>query len=207
MNSEFEEGRDESVEARKRLIAKAKDGIDSNIPLRKDQKKYLKNMLLFAILRTSRDSKGDLSKKANKAFKKLFVRLVYTQNLNEEDQEDEAFFEQNLNISFNHIQANHNKLDLKKLSNWLSPKNIMTQILNATGTLTNKQKLDRLAAKKDAKANHRETPQEILERKRRERTMDLNREKLFQKEAIHDLGKQLEAWQYLRMKERGGREE
>lgn len=78
MKNEYEEGRNELAEKKKLLIAEVNKGISSNIPLRKEQKKYLKNMLLFVILRTSKSKSANplnLQKIVNKAFKKLFVRM------------------------------------------------------------------------------------------------------------------------------------
>ena len=105
MKNEYEEGRNELAEKKKLLIAEVNKGISSNIPLRKEQKKYLKNMLLFVILRTSKSKSANplnLQKIVNKAFKKLFVRMIFSQSNEEELEEDEEFYEHNfiLNLSY-----------------------------------------------------------------------------------------------------------
>ena len=144
MKNEYEEGRNELAEKKKLLIAEVNKGISSNIPLRKEQKKYLKNMLLFVILRTSKSKSANplnLQKIVNKAFKKLFVRMIFSQSNEEELEEDEEFYEHNFIVNLNNIQANGNKMNLNKISSWISPKNIMSSLRVAVSGLLSKQSL------------------------------------------------------------------
>lgn len=201
MKNEYEEGRNELAEKKKLLIAEVNKGISSNIPLRKEQKKYLKNMLLFVILRTSKSKSANplnLQKIVNKAFKKLFVRMIFSQSNEEELEEDEEFYEHNFIVNLNNIQANGNKMNLNKISSWISPKNIMFSLRDAVSGLLNKQSL---AAKKEAKVNHRETPEEILARKRMSRAMTEERQKLIMQEKSRDFENQMENMMRQRMYE------
>lgn len=199
MKNEYEEGRDELAEKKKLLIAEVNKGISSNIPLRKEQKKYLKNMLLFVILRTSKSKSANprnLQKIVNKAFKKLFVRMIFSQSNEEELEEDEEFYEHNFIVNLNNIQANGNKMNLNKISSWILPKNIMFSLRDAVSGLLTKQSL---AAKKEVKVNHRETPEEILARKRMSRAMTEERQKLIMQEKSHDFENQMENMMRQRM--------
>lgn len=201
MKNEYEEGRNELAEKKKLLIAEVNKGISSNIPLRKEQKKYLKNMLLFVILRTSKSKSANplnLQKIVNKAFKKLFVRMIFSQSNEEELEEDEEFYEHNFIVNLNNIQANGNKMNLNKISSWISPKNIMSSLRDAVSGLLSKQSL---AAKKEAKINHRETPEEILARKRMSRAMTEERQKLIMQEKSRDFENQMENMMRQRMYE------
>ena len=203
MKNEYEEGRNELAEKKKMLIAEVNKGISSNIPLRKEQKKYLKNMLLFVILRTSKSKSANplnLQKIVNKAFKKLFVRMIFSQSNEEELEEDEEFYEHNFIVNLNNIQANGNKINLNKISSWISPKNIMSSLRDAVSGLLSKQSL---AAKKETKINHRETPEEILARKRMSRAMTEERQKLIMQEKSRDFENQMENMMRQRMYELG----
>ena len=165
-------------------------------------------MLLFVILRTSKSKSANplnLQKIVNKAFKKLFVRMIFTQSNEEEQEEDEDFYAHNFIVNLNNIQANNNKMNLNKISSWISPKNIMSSLRDAVSGLLNKQSL---AARKEVKINHRETPEEILARKRMTRAMTAERQKLIMREQSRDFENQMENMMRQRMYEleRGQRE-
>lgn len=201
MKNEYEDGRDELAEKKKMLIEEVNKGINSNIPLRKEQKKYLKNMLLFVILRTSKSKSANplnLQKIVNRAFKKLFVRMIFNQSSEEDLDEDEEFYDHNFIVNLNNIQANDNKMNLNKISSWISPKNIMTSLKEAVSGLLSKKAL---AARKEVKVNHRETPEEILARKRMARAMTAERQKLIMQEQSREFENQMENMMRQRMYE------
>lgn len=204
MLSDYAEGRDELTEKKDQLIKAANKGISSNIPLRRDQKKYLKNMLLFVILKTSASKAadaGNLSKVVNKAFKKMFVKLLVDQeeleadeDWDEEDCED--FYDRNIIVEFTHILANDKDLDVSKISKWLSPKNIMGQLRKVSFML--------MFGRKEEKENHRETLEEYKLRKKREEELNKRRENLEMLQKSQEFQQTIDRWQIMRS--RGNRE-
>lgn len=188
MQSDWEEGRDKFEEEKKALISEAKKGIESNIPMHKIQKKYLKNLLLFSIMSAAKNpakTSGGLRNAVNNLFKSLFITSIHSKKIIDDDEEEgdgeyldtERFFYQNLNISMNNIQANPNTVDTRKLAKLISPKNIMRQIKYMIMGFTSPEIIKRIKAMKALKTNHRETPQEMIERMRRTRAYEQTRKK------------------------------
>lgn len=177
--------RDKFEEEKKNLLIQAQKEIESNIPLQKGQKKQLKIMLQFSIMRASNNdtvSTANLKKLANKIFKKLFVLILLGDKKkrriddDNDNDEDEEFYNDNLKINLNLIAANAQNLDLKKISEKLSPLNIFSRMKTAVLTVPAKMILDKIKELRTQKINHRETPEELLEKQRererqRQRTM------------------------------------
>lgn len=184
--------RENFEEEKKILLIQAQKEIESNIPLQKSQKKQLKILLQFSVMRASKNeavSTANLKKLANKIFKKLFVSILLgdkkKRKVEDEDEEDEEFYNDNIKINVNLIIANHQNLDLKKISEKLSPFNIFSRMKVAVLTVPTQMILDKIKELRSQKINHRETPEELLEKQR---------ERQRQKERVH-----------IRVHERGGR--
>lgn len=185
----FAEGRNKIEEEKRQLIAEAKTGIKTNIPLKPVQKKYLKNMLLFSIMRASADEKypGNLKSKASALFKKMLISILIAKKMikdgysDEDEENDEDFFNENILISMNNIELSP-KVEKVSFMRWLTPKNIMLQIRFIIMGFTSRDVVKRLKSIKNANTNHRETPEEILERKRRGRALTVEKKRMLQQE-------------------------
>ncbi len=158
----------------KRLVMEAaRKGISSNIPLKDIQKKYLKNLLYFAMMNAAGNetvTQRNFIKLVNRLFKKFLVKLVVH---NSDTDDDDA--EEGLNVELNNILANEQRLDLQELQALMTPEKIVTLIKNHTQGVSQRQILNRLLALRDLKTNHRETPEEQKERERREKEYELQR--------------------------------
>lgn len=158
---------------RNTVIEMAKKGIQSNIPLGSLQKKYLKNLLLFSMMNASNNesvTNRNFIKLVNRLFKKFLVEIL-TKNSEDDDEE----FDENLEVELNNIIANEQHLSLQELQALLTPANIVSTIKANTNGLSQRQILNRLLALRDAKANHRETPEEARERERRQKEYELQK--------------------------------
>lgn len=169
---------------RQKIIEIARKGIYSNIPLAGVQKKYLKNLLLFALMNASVNktvTNRNFVTLVNKLYKRLLVKIVTDNSDDDEDDVDEG-----LDIELNNIIANESLLNLEELQALLTPGNIVSAIKESSNGANKRQILDRLLALRDAKANHRETPEEAREREQRQKEYELQRqrERMMQGRAI-----------------------
>lgn len=159
---------------REQVLRAARQGISSNIPLAGVQKKYLKNLLLFALMNASGNetvTNRNFIKLVNKLFKKFLIQIIKKA---EDDDDDEAF-EEALDVELNRIVANKEILDLQMLQSILTPSNIIANIKMNTQGMSQRQILNKLLALRALNTNHRETPQEAKEREKRVKEYEMQR--------------------------------
>ena len=169
MTEKFSKERDQVLKA-------ARQGIKGNIPLSGAQKKYVKNLLLFALMNASGNetvTSRNFIKLVNKLFKGFLVKII-KESL---DDDDDADFEEALEVELNKIMADKTLLNVKELEEILTPDNINSFMKNNTKGLSQRQILNRLLALREAKANYRETPQEQREREKRKKEYELQQQR------------------------------
>lgn len=159
----FEKERNEVLQA-------AKDGIRGNLKLNGKQKKYVKNLLLFALMRAS--SNGTVTPKnflklVNKLFKESLLKIIA-----EGDDDDEGWDEA-LDVELNNIIASDEMLKHIDFDQLLTPENISMFLKGATNGVSQTNLVKKLLAMRDAKANYRETPDERKERVRRQKQNEM----------------------------------
>ncbi len=160
---------------RSKVMKAANQGIDSNIPLAAVQKKYLKNLLLYAMMSATANetvSNRNFIKLVNRLFKRYLKQIILK---NGDDDDDDV--EEGLNVDLNKILADEALLSLEELQAILTPGNIVSQIKANTNGMTQRQILDKLLALRDMKANHRETPEEAREREQRQKEYELQKKR------------------------------
>ncbi|MFR8204993.1 MAG: hypothetical protein ACLU99_00660 [Alphaproteobacteria bacterium] len=159
---------------REQVLRAARQGISSNIPLAGVQKKYLKNLLLFALMNASGNetvTNRNFIKLVNKLFKKFLIQIIKKA----EDDDDDETFEEALDVELNRIVANKEMLDLQTLQSILTPSNIIANIKMNIDGLSQRQVLNKLLSPRDAFVNHRETPEEAREREQRQKEYELQK--------------------------------
>ena len=197
MNKKFEK-------ERQFVLDLAKQGIDININLNTKQKKYIKNLLLFALMNASSNNDVDdknFIKLVNKLFKTYLVKIL------KESVDDDEDWESAVSVELNKIIANNSLKNLadfqeiftpaqifsflKKYTKGLSQKdllsrlNIVRQELDADEYEENKKKsssnellqkdfIAQIKALRGEKSNYRETPEE--QRKRQQNIREYSRE-------------------------------
>ena len=165
---------DKFAKERELVLEAAKHGIKGNLKLSSKQKKYLKNLLLFALMNASDNetvTKRNFIKLVNKLFKGFLLKII-KECLDDDD--DDTDFSENLEVELNQIIA---KQGLKDLEALLTPENITGFLKNNTNGMSQRQILDRLLALRDVKSNYRETPQEQRKREQRQRDYELQRQR------------------------------
>ncbi len=166
MNYNFDKERAE-------VLAAAKAGIRGNLKLSGSQKKYVKNLLLFALMRASNNgtvTPRNFLKLVNKLFKEFLLKIIKD---GIDDDDDDTVWEEALNVELNHIIANDALLKNLDIENILTPANITSFIKAATNGVSQKDLIKRLMALRDAKINHRETPEEQKEREQHRKEYEL----------------------------------
>lgn len=161
---------------REQVLRVARQGISSNIPLAGVQKKYLKNLLLFALMNASGNetvTNRNFIKLVNKLFKKFLIQIIKKA----EDDDDDETFEEALDVELNRIVANKEMLDLQTLQSILTPSNIIANIKMNIDGLSQRQVLNKLLSLRDAFVNHRETPEEAREREQRQKEYELQKKR------------------------------
>lgn len=156
------------------VLARARGGIESNIPLASVQKKYLKNLLLYSLMSASRNetvTEKNFIKLVNRLFKKYLVQIIL------KNADDDETVSEGLNVELNKIIANGELLDINALSEVLTPANVIAIIKANTNGLTQRQILNRLLSLREAKANHRETPEEARQREQRQKEYEMQRQR------------------------------
>ncbi|MBE6458570.1 MAG: hypothetical protein IJW72_06340 [Alphaproteobacteria bacterium] len=160
---------------REKILQEISKGIDSNIPLSAVQNKYVKNLLLFALMNASVNetvTNKNFLKLVNRMFKGYLLKII-KQILDDDDGD----FDEALNVDLNKIQADKKVINVEKLANDLSPTQIITFIKNNTNGMTQKQLLKKMLTLRDMKINHRETPEEQREREQRQKEYELTRKR------------------------------
>lgn len=163
---------------RSKVMKAANQGIDSNIPLAAVQKKYLKNLLLYAMMSATANetvSNRNFIKLVNRLFKRYLKQIILKNGDDGDDDDDDV--EEGLNVDLNKILADEALLSLEELQAILTPGNIVAQIKANTNGMTQRQILDKLLALRDMKANHRETPEEAREREQRQKEYELQKKR------------------------------
>ncbi len=168
---------DKFAKERDQVLKAARQGIKGNLPLSGAQKKYVKNLLLFALMNASGNetvTNRNFIKLVNRLFKGFLVKII-KESLDDDD--DDTDFDEALEVELNKIIADKNLLNLKDLEEILTPANINSFMKNSTNGLSQKQILNRLLALREAKANYRETPQEQREREKRQKEYELQKQR------------------------------
>lgn len=168
-------------EERREILAMVRNGIQTNIPMKKTQKRYLKNLLLFSLMRASKNptvTKPNFMKLVAKQFKKYIVKIIHgsVKNMpNHNPYEDEDFYDENLDVEINRVIANEQFLNLNLIQQSLTPKNIIGQIRTLAEGLSAQEVIKRITALREINSNQRETPDE--ERKRQQRIRDYEKQR------------------------------
>lgn len=162
-------------EERHFVLEQIQNGIESNIPLSSLQNKYVKNLLLYALMNASNNESvtgKNFVKLVNKLFKKYLVKIF--KDILDDDDTD---FDGALDVDLNKLAANPELIDLQALAQNLSPSQIIAFIKANTNGISQKQLLDKLMTLRDLKTNHRETPAEQKQRENRQKEYELARQR------------------------------
>ena len=162
----FSEPKDKFEEEKKFILKKAKEGIQTNIPLSSFQKKYIKNLLFFSMMKASANETvipKNFIKLVNKIMKKLRLQILKKQLMETE----EDYLDENLEVELNNIIAHEQRLNLSALSKALFPKNIVAEIKKSSEGLSSKEVIKRIMNLRQAHENQRETPEEARKREQR----------------------------------------
>ncbi len=163
MAEKFEKERNE-------ILNLLKGGISGNLNLSAKQKKYVKNLLLFALMNASKNEtvlKKNFNKLVNKLFKDSLIKIL-RDNADDDDDED---FEETLSVELNRILAD---ADLaKNLEQVLTPEIINDFLVKSTPGVSRAEMVKKIMALREVKTNYRETPKERAKRERNRREYEL----------------------------------
>lgn len=173
---------------RSKVLKAAGSGIESNIPLSALQNKYVKNLLLFALMNASVNETvtgRNFLKLVNKNFKGYLLKII-RQILDDDDGE----FDEALDVELNKVLADKRIIDIEKLAKELTPAQIVDFIKANTNGMSQKQLLKKMLTLRDMKVNHRETPEEQREREQRQKEYELarKRERMMNMTMVRDRG-------------------
>ena len=155
------------------VLAAAKKGITGNLTLTKDQKRYVKNLLLFALMNAAGNNSvtnKNFIRLVNKLFKGFLIK-IFKESLDDDDED----WESALDVELNNIIANDFLLEKADIKSVLAPSKIFEFLKSNTAGLSQKDILNRLTALREAKANYRETPKERDKRKQRQKEIELSK--------------------------------
>lgn len=156
------------------VLEAVKKGITGNLKLSRIQKKYVKNLLLFALMNASNNgsvTNKNFIKLVNKLFKGFLLKLLKEALDDDEDGDwDEA-----LDVELNKIMASDELLKSADLSIAFTPEKIFEFLKTNTNGISQKDLVKRMLALREAKANYRETPKEREKRERNQREYELAR--------------------------------
>ena len=154
----------EKFEKEKQFVLEiAKQGIDINLNLSSQQKKYIKNLLLFALMNASSNetvSDKNFIKLVNKLFKNFLVKIL-KDAIDDDDDED---WNSSISVELNKIIANDNLKKLADFQDIFTPKQILSFLKKYTSGISQKDLLRQLKSLREAKNNYRETPDEAKKR-------------------------------------------
>ena len=170
---------------RAEVLNAVKKGITGNMKLSKKQKKYVKNLLLFALMNASanqRVTNANFIKLVNKTFKGFLLKIL-KDSLDDDDDED---WDSALEVELNNIIASESLLKNTDLQEIFTPEKIVDLLKSATNGISQKDLIKRLMALREAKANYRETPTEQRKRERNQREYELarTRQRMMQRENV-----------------------
>ncbi len=174
---------DKFKKERSLVLEAAKCGITGNVKLSSRQKKYVKNLLLFALMNASSNemvTNKNFIKLVNKLFKGFLLKII-KQSLDDDDDED---WDEAIEVELNRIMAD--KALLKNMEEVLTPENIQSFLKSSTNGISQKNLVKRLMALREAKANYRETPKERAKRERNIKEYELA--KIRQRMMEHERG-------------------
>ena len=162
----------------------AKKGITGNLKLNQKQKKYVKNLLLFALMNASANqtvSDKNFLKLVNKLFKGFLIKMI-KESLDDDDDED---LDGALDVELNKIIAKDSLLKTADLEEIFTPENIVAFLKQNTSGISQQDLIKRLAALREVKANYRETPKEREKRKQHQKEYELakTRQRMMEREA------------------------
>ena len=146
----------------------AKKGIRTNLKLTSEQKKHIKNLLLFTIMRASSNktvADKNFIKLVNKIFKTFLVQIL-KDNLDDDDDED---WSTAISVELNKIIASDNLKKLAEFHEIFTPSQIFSFLKKYTKGVSQRDLIERILAARNGKSNYRETPEETKKRKRNQR--------------------------------------
>lgn len=155
------------------VIELAKNGIKGNIKFSRQQKKYIKSLLLFALMNASANTavtNKNFLKLVNKLFKGFLIKII-----KESIEEDDEDIDDALDVELNKIIASEKLLKMIDLQEIFSPEKIFDFLKSNTKGLSQKDLVNRLMALRNAKINYRETPKEREKRKQNQREFELSK--------------------------------
>lgn len=167
MSEKFKKERDTVLKA-------ARKGINGNLKLNRQQKKYVKNLLLFALMNASGNetvTNKNFIKLVNKLFKGFLLKIL-KESLSEDDDED---WDAALEVELNNIIANDALLKAADIEKLLTPEKITAFLKANTNGVSQKDIVKRLMALREVKANYRETPREREKRERNRKEYELSK--------------------------------
>ena len=159
----------------------AKQGINININLNSQQKKYIKNLLLFALMNASSNetvTDKNFVSLVNKLFKTYLVKIL--KDAIDDDDED---WEGAISVELNKIVANDSLKNLAELQEVFTPSQIFSFLRKYTSGISQKDLLRQLRSLREAKNNYRETPEEAKkrERSRQEYALAMDRQRMMER--------------------------
>lgn len=159
----------------------AKQGIDINLNLSSQQKKYIKNLLLFALMNASSNetvTDKNFIKLVNKLFKTFLVKIL--KDAVDDDDED---WDGAISVELNKIIANDSLKNLAELQEIFTPAQIFSFLKKYTTGISQKDLLKQLRSLREAKNNYRETPEEAKKREksRREYMLAMERQRMMER--------------------------
>ena len=156
------------------VIDAVKEGITANIDLSEKQKKYLKNLLLFALMSASNNetvTNKNFIKLVNKLFKGFLVKII-KECLDDDDDSDDI-----IEVDLTHLIANESLLKTADLQQILTPERIFTFLKTNTSGASRKDMIKKILALREVKANYRETPSEQKKREKRQKEFELQKQR------------------------------
>ncbi len=160
---------------REKVLTAVRKGITGNLKLSAKQKKYVKNLLLFALMGASaNDTVTDKNfiKLVNRLFKGALLKII-KESIDDDDEDlDDA-----LEVELNRIIANDALLKSADLQKILTPENIFKFLKGNTSGVTQKDLIKKILALREVKNNYRETPEERNKRKERQKEYELSRQR------------------------------
>ena len=161
---------------RKLVLDAARSGIKGNFKLSAKQKKYIKNLLLFALMNASENqtvTNKNFIKLVNKLFKGFLVKIIKDCL----DDDDDTDFDEALEVELNNIVANESMLNIDAIVEDLTPEKILSFLKSSTKGVSQKQIINKLLSLREIKSNYRETPQEQKKREQRRKEYELQKQR------------------------------
>lgn len=133
---------DNFAKERKQVLDAACKGIKGNLKLSTKQKKYIKNLLLFALMNASGNqtvNNKNFISLVNKLFKGFLIKII-----KECLDEDDTDFDEALDVELNKIIADKKLLSAKDIEEILTPEKITSFLKDNTKGVSQNQLLKKL---------------------------------------------------------------